>query len=311
MPCRKTPNPHPIKSLIDSFHFIRPWWLLALIPLLLLFRLIIRRHDSIRTWQKVMDPHLLKALTQGQSRQEVVRPATSMAVVLSLCVFALAGPSWDQEPSPFAEDQAALVIVLKVSPSMMEQDIQPSRAERAVQKIQDLLAVRPGARTALVVYAGSAHLVMPLTKDAGIINSFAVDLNPGIMPEDGDDAAAGYAMAEKELQRADAAGSIVFITDSLPDSLDFDGTPVQVLGVVGPDALAPLKQQSASSGARFIEVSIDEADVGRLSDGVETSFAAKPSDQGSHWRDRGWWLTPLIALGALCWFRPGWVIEWG
>lgn len=282
-----------------------------LIPTGMIVWMILRRQDSTRAWLKVMDPHLLKALTTGHNKKEVIRPVTLLGGVTVLGIAALAGPTWSLEPSPFAEDQAALVIILKVSPSMDEQDVQPSRSERAVQKIQDLLEVRPGARTALIAYSGSAHLVMPLTKDAGIITAFAADLSPAIMPSDGDALAEAYALAEKELQRADASGSIVCITDSLPNSEVFSGTPVQVLGVAGPDVIDILKSNAAATGAGFTGVSIDDQDVTEIARGISTSFTARPSDQGEHWLDRGWYLTPIMAFFALWWFRPGWVIEWG
>ena len=53
----------------QSFHFLRPTWLLALIPLLLLvhlFRHYQRRGDA---WQSVCDPKLLTALLQSHTRQ--------------------------------------------------------------------------------------------------------------------------------------------------------------------------------------------------------------------------------------------------
>lgn len=258
-----------------------------------------------------MDPHLLKALTTGQNEKEKLRPVTLLAAVLVLAIIAVAGPTWSLEPSPFAEDQAALIIVLKVTPSMDEQDVQPSRAERAVQKIHDLLQLRSGARTGLIAYSGSAHLVMPLTKDAGIIESFAADLTPAIMPTDGDAAAEAYALAEKELKRAKASGSILMITDSLPPSLDVSSLPTQVLGVVGPDQLAVLKTNAQTSQAKFTAVSIDDQDISRINKGIDTSFSAMPTDEGQHWLDRGWWLTPIIAFFTLWWFRPGWVVDWG
>jgi Ca-activated chloride channel family protein len=180
-----------------------------------------------------------------------------------------------------------------------------------VQKIQDILKQRPGARTALIAYSGSAHLVMPLTKDAGIINSFATDLTPAIMPSDGDAATEAYTLAEKELLRANASGSILFITDTLPSSATFQNTPTQVLGIVGPDALGPLENSAKTSRAKFTQVSIDDQDVSQLTQRIDTSFAARPSEQGAHWLDRGWWFTPIIAFLTLWWFRPGWVIEWG
>jgi hypothetical protein len=60
--------------------------------------------------------------------------------------------------------------------------VQPSRLERAAQKIRDLLAERRGTRSALIAYAGSAHLVMPLTRDADLIARFAAELSPDVMP---------------------------------------------------------------------------------------------------------------------------------
>lgn len=295
--------------MFETFHFIRPWWFLLLIPSAVLLWLIWRRQDTLRGWKKIMDPQLLRALVQGETQKQTIRPVTLLAAILILGIIALAGPTWSFEPSPFAEDQAALVIVLKVNTSMEEQDVQPSRLKRAVQKIQDLLKLRSGARTALIAYSGTAHLVMPLTKDAGIINTFAADLSPKIMPIDGNAAKGAYALAEKELTRAHASGSIVWITDSLPNSIKFTDTPVQVLGMVGPDVLDGLKSSASASGASFTQVSIDDSDITHLNQGIDTSFKAQPSDEGAHWRDQGYWLLPLISILALFWFRPGWSVS--
>ena len=64
------------------------------------------------------------------------------------------------------EDTAPLVIAIDLSQTMDAIDIAPSRLERVKLKVRDLLALRAGARTAIVAYAGSAHIVLPLTDDA-------------------------------------------------------------------------------------------------------------------------------------------------
>ncbi|MCF6311539.1 MAG: VWA domain-containing protein [Verrucomicrobiales bacterium] len=302
--------------MIDAFHFIRPWWLLTLLPVAILIGIIWRHQDSNYAWRRIMDPHLLSALMTGQSKQQTLRPVTLMAALWLLGTLSLAGPTWSLEPSPFAEDQAALIIVLKVTASMDEQDVQPSRAERAVQKIHDLLEERSGSRAALIAYSGSAHLVMPLTKDAGIINSFATDLSPKIMPREGDAATEALALAKQQLKNASLSGSILFIADSLPDSLNFstdkNSAPVQVLGMIGNDGIDSLRSAAQKSGSAFTPVTVDDSDVSRLSRLIETSFSAKAdeNDSGKHWQDRGWWLTIVIAGLGLWWFRPGWVIAW-
>ncbi len=52
---------------------------------------------------------------------------------------AMAGPSWEREPSPFADDTAGLVVLLKASTTMEATDVQPSRLERSKHKLRDLL----------------------------------------------------------------------------------------------------------------------------------------------------------------------------
>ena len=113
----------------------------------------------------------------------------------------VAGGAAGTVTAPFADDLAALVIVVKVTPSMKTEDVQPDRLTRTVQKIHDLLALRSGARSALIAYAGTSHLVVPLTRDAGIVNTFAAALNPKIMPDDGDAAVEALALADQVLAK--------------------------------------------------------------------------------------------------------------
>ena len=116
-----------------------------------------------------------------------------------VAVLAIAGPTWRRERSPFAEDTAALAIVVKVSPSMKTEDVQPSRLARATQKVHDLVQQRAGAKTSLIAYSGSAHVVMPATSDDGIIDTFAQALDPKIMPKEGDVAAEALRLADQTL----------------------------------------------------------------------------------------------------------------
>ena len=70
---------------------------------------------------------------------------------------------------------------------MLGEDVQPSRLARARHKLRDLLERRRGARTALVAYAGSAHVALPLTDDAELLESYLDALDPGLMPRPGND----------------------------------------------------------------------------------------------------------------------------
>lgn len=204
---------------LQQFHFLRPMWLWLLLPAGLLMWSVYQRSDSLRNWRKIISPHLLEHLVLQESGEEGRwRPVYLLGIAWLAGILALAGPSWQKQDSPFSEDQAAMFIVIKVTPQMLAQDIQPSRLQRAVIKIHDLLDLKKDVRTGLIAYAGSAHLVMPLTSDAGIINDFAAALEPDIMPMQGDKPAEAIMLASQRLTEAAVPGSIVLITDVVDKS---------------------------------------------------------------------------------------------
>jgi Ca-activated chloride channel family protein len=121
----------------------------------------------------------------------------------------------------------------------------------------------------------------------------------------------------------------VLITDGIDASQNEalaqqESAPVHILAVAGdqskplplssPPAPAidsdALQKSADAAGALLTVVSPDDRDVKRLSRSITTSFvAAQQSDAGERWMDMGYWLTPAIALVALFWFRPGWVVK--
>jgi Ca-activated chloride channel family protein len=281
----------------------------------------------------VIAAHLLPHLLSSAEPQRRLQPVHLLLLVWLLATLAVAGPTWRREPSPFAADTSALVIAVEVTPTMLAQDIQPSRLARAAQKIHDVLAQRPGTQTALIAYAGSAHLVMPLTRDASLVEGFAAELAPAIMPVEGDVAGQALALAEQQLRKSRQGGSVLLVTDGvaaeqlpgLTAHRQAGGAPVHILAVAGgtgvpvpPDSPpAPaldrtlLAKAAQAAGATLTVVSPDERDVQQLVRHIATSIvAARPAETGERWQDAGYWLVPILVLLALVWFRPGWVVQW-
>jgi len=314
-------------SNLAELHFLRPWGLLALLPAVVLIWALWQRQGDV-AWRRLIAPHILPQLMSGDSKTtSPLRPLHLLALFWFFGSLAFAGPSWQKEASPFADDQAPLVIALHVGPSMLAQDIQPTRLERATHKISDLLALRPGAKVALVAYAGSAHRVIPLTTDARLIASFAAELSPEIMPLDGNSVAAAVEMSRRLLTEAGAGGSVLLFTDHVDSNAinDIaDGPPVDILAMAapvgtpapfdGPPAIA-LDEKSMSEaasilGGRFVPVSVDDSDVRSLSRRLDARPIAAPADEGQRWRDAGYYLLFPIGLLVLLWFRQGWAIRW-
>jgi Ca-activated chloride channel homolog len=297
-----------------SLHFLRPWWLLALLPTALLVALILRRERAEVKWSGTIAPHLLKHLVVSPQGRWHIRPIWLVAAALALAILALAGPTWRREMPPFVEDKAPLMVVLDVSASMGQTDVAPSRLERAKQKIRDLLSARSGARTGLIAYAGTAHLVMPLTDDPAVIEPFLAALVPGLMPVPGKRVADAVALAAGALKTEAVAGAVLLVTDGLGDT---DVAAVRqaagrngllILGVAPPGQAAGIAPGLAS---QVIPVAVDGADIRALERRIETRFqAAQASEAGARWRDEGIWLLLPVAALSLFWFRRGSTVPW-
>ena len=301
--------------MIGEFHFLRPWWLLALVPCALLVWAIQRRESAAQSWHGIVAPHLLPFLLQGRNRPARFTPLHLIAIGWLVAVLAIAGPTWQREPSPFADDTAALAIVVKLSSSMNTEDVQPSRLTRATQKIHDLLKQRAGAKTSLIAYAGTAHVVMPETSDSTIIDAFAQALDPKIMPKAGDAAADALRLADQTLAGT-GSGSILWITDSIaPEQAaslvawrKSSNTPVRLLPPLlpGPE-LDALLSRAKSMNASVVRLAADDADVTTLARAAKFATAAT-AEKSNRWAESGYWLTPVLAALILPFFRKGWMI---
>jgi len=235
-----------------------------------------------------------------------------------ICTIALAGPSWRLEPSPFADDEAGLIILLKVSESMLASDVQPTRLERAKHKISDLLEVREGSSTGLIAYSGSAHLVMPLTRDDRIVSAMIEDLTPDLMPVDGDALVEALQLAGQVLEKGGMPGSALVIADNV-SSLQAQALltadiklPVQFLLLRPPDTTLDSGLQSAASSleASVVKLTVDPADVEQVANRAQTRIqSVDAADEGTRWLDAGYSLLPLLALLMLMWSRKGWLVR--
>ena len=294
---------------MGDFVFLRPWWLIASVPIVLLWWRLRRDTDVMQRWLQQMDAHLLEALLVGEHRGRGISPISVLLLIWLGVVCSLSGPSWRLEPSPFAADQAALMILLKVDESMLASDVQPSRLDRAKQKIEDLVEHRQGAATGLIVYSGSAHLVMPPTRDSRIITRMLQGVGPDTMPLPGDRVDAALSLAAESLSRM--PGSVVVIADSATiDARVEEKLSGQVLAMsaIGGAIHPGLVQLGKTLGGDVRALTIDDGDVSAIAKRSSKAIGSAGGSNGQRRSDGGYWLLPFIACGSLLWFRRGWTI---
>ncbi|KFA97658.1 VWA domain-containing protein [Vibrio sp. ER1A] len=311
-----------VEQIISQFHFMRPYWLLAFVPLALLLLLRWRRESST-AWKTIIPEHLQKALVIGEQGWKSQLPLKLLSAILGLAIIVCAGPTWQREASPFGEDQGELVIVLDTSQSMMQSDLPPSRLERAKYKIRDLLQARQGGKTSLIVFAGSAHTAMPMTEDNQVFLPFLNVISPEVIPVQGKSAQAAIPQIQSQL-KGSSSGSVLIISDGVAsEAIDqyktaFEDSNVLVMVMaVGSERnqssaatdWESLKQLANDTGGRYYALSIDNTDVEQIATDVERHMQIS-GESAMPWRDMGYYLVFPIMLLALLWFRKGWLVQW-
>ena len=323
-----------------EFHFIRPTWLLAIFPYLVLVVLMLRNKLSRGNWSAVCDAELLPYLLQEKASQQSRWVQTSGAIAAFLVIFALAGPSWQRIPSPVFRNESALVIALDLSRSMDAEDIKPSRLMRARYKIADILKRRKDGQTALLVYSGAAFTVTPLTDDTETIASQLSALNTDIMPSEGNDAGLVLNKAVDLFKQAGLQkGQVLLVTDGVDIdkaqsvvtelgsySLSIlgvgtaEGAPIAVPeggflkdergSIVIPKLNATDLVKLAQQGNGIYQtISTDDGDILALLSALEQPVQQQGKENKNllldQWEDKGPWLLLLVLPLAALSFRKG------
>lgn len=315
----------PDIAALDYFHFLRPGWALLLLPWLLMVYAQHRRRTRRDMFGGIIAPHLLEHLRLSNADAGWFNPRNVALVFMLLALLVLMGPTWRQQPSPLSHDDSALVIVLDVSASMEQDDIQPGRLQRAKQKVSDLLALRPDKKAALIAFSGSAHTVLSLTADQEILEQYLASIAPAIMPRPGKFPEYALPLVDEVLRQTRAPASIVMFTDgvgaaseaafgtyfaSRPHQLLVEGVGTEGLGAdIVPLERAALEALADASDGVYIPLTVDDRDVRELDRRIDSHYVVL-DDIALPWLDSGYALVfPALAL-FLLWFRRGWTLTW-
>ena len=253
----------------DGLVFIRPWWLLGLIPLILLAVAWARRRMAASHWESSIDPDLLRVLLEPGGKGSYRSTAWLLCTALAMAALGLAGPAWEKLPQPVEEKRDALVVVLDLSLSMFARDVRPSRLVRARQKITDVLRMRREGYTALVAYAGDAHTVAPLTDDVRTIENLLAALSPEMMPVLGSNLGSALKATRELFENARITqGRVLLVTDGIDDVshtrvLCERNYPLSILGV-GTEAGGPIPLDFVNQPGQVLRTQAGDPITARL-----------------------------------------------
>ena len=110
---------------------------------------------------------------------------TTLSVAAFLGVVALAGPRWGEEQTVTETRSLSLIVAIDISRSMLAEDGSPSRLGRAVREARRLVQDLDGDRLGLVAFAGSSHILSPLSVDGSALTLYLDALDPDVASEGG------------------------------------------------------------------------------------------------------------------------------
>jgi len=323
-------------------HWLRPGFIL-LLPLLgwLLWQLW-HRQKRVGRWQMILPAAFHAVLLSGGSGRESKLPWIALGLGWVLMVLALLGPSWTRVEQTSQKPADPLVVILELTPEMLATDVPPTRLEQARRKVLDVLHGRSDAQTAIIVYSGSAHTLVPLSDDLATSANLLEALKPSIMPQVGHraDLAVNKAMALLD-QAGLGHGRILLIGSSMNEEerqgirqvLDGSATQLLMLGI-GTREGAPVAQDDGSylkdeKGAilvprldspglksfvneldgRYRPARLDDRDLRGLGllEGPRHLRSDGQKLRLDTWADQGYWLLLPLLLLAACAGRRGWL----
>ena len=296
-----------------QFAILRPWWLLALPAVVLLFFGSKPRGGGLAGWTTATDTHLLAAMvargiaTGGKPR------APAILLTLFLGCLALSGPAIRQKSQDRLRNLDATILVVDVSSDMTGGAAIREAASAAHDVLQNI-----GARQAgLIVYAGDAYVASALTDFTGAIDTDLFALDDQTVPDPGVRPDRALALAKTMLDEAHViAGDVILVSGG--GGLDGTGAARQAAALAARghrlytmDAVSPAQSPRQAAALATLAAAgngfaVDMSHPGRLLATLSNEAINRTDNSivnALDWRDLGRLLLVVAALPLLLGFR--------
>ena len=165
----------------------------------------------------------------------------AMAVFIILAVLAASEPRSGRKPMTGERSGLDVAVAFDVSRSMLAEDLSPSRLDRSVTALQQMLRSLDDSRFSLIPFKGDALLMVPMTEDRVVLDMWAGRLGPGLFTHPGTDVEAALRTARDSFPKGDGRNRVlVLITDGdtlsgridrISRELAEEGIPVYTMAV--------------------------------------------------------------------------------
>lgn len=305
-------------NFLNNFHFIRPLWLIAIIIPILFYIKYFKGVKNKSSWESVVDKNILSfLLIRGSSRNRKMLGYIALTTFI-LTIIAISGPTWSKKEVPNMQPENPVMIMLNLSSDMSETDLTPNRLSRAKYKISDILTSLSSIQVGMIVYSDEPYLISPITEDKNIIINMLPNINSDIMPSNGDRLDRAIELAISKFSDAGyKKGNIIIFTSDVGQRFDLalieakkariSNYDINILNININDN-EKLEIIAKDGNGKYVKTSPDDRDIKTFINKINQEYndSLKVSQNTSNtWVEYGYWLTIIIALLSLYFFRKG------
>jgi Ca-activated chloride channel family protein len=160
------------------------FYLLAIIPVMIVVFLLVLWWKK-RTQRKFSNPELLEKLAPNSSTFKSSLKLLMLLLGITFLVISLVNPKMGSKLQTVKREGVDIVFALDVSKSMLAEDIAPNRLEKAKQIISKIIDQLGSDRIGIIIYAGNAYPLLPITTDHAAANMFLQNANPDMVSSQG------------------------------------------------------------------------------------------------------------------------------
>lgn len=206
------------------FRFANPEYLYVLLIIPVFIGLyVLSSHLRKKNLSDFGNINLIRQLMPGISfRRGWVKFSIFLLAIVSM-IFGLARPQFGSKLTDVKRKGIEIIIALDVSNSMLSQDIQPNRLERAKQAISRLTDQLTNDRIGLIVFAGDAYVQLPVTNDYTSAKMFLSSISPGIVPKQGTAIGSAINLAASSFSPQEEASRVIVV---ISDGENHEDDPV-------------------------------------------------------------------------------------
>jgi Ca-activated chloride channel family protein len=265
------------------FRFANAEYLYILMVIPLIFGLyLMSSYSRKRQLSEFGNIDLIRQLMPGVSFRRGWIKLIIFLTALAIMILGLARPQFGSKLTETKRKGIELIIALDVSNSMMAQDIQPNRLERAKQAISRLVDQLTNDRIGLIVFAGDAYVQLPVTNDYTSAKMFLSSISPGIVPKQGTAIGTAINLAASSFSPQEETSKVIIVISDGENHEDEPieaakraaekGIVVHAIGIGSPQG-APIPLPSARGSQDFLRDKDDQVVVTRLDEDALSKVA--------------------------------------